>query len=160
MNDAVTYISRYSLQAGNSCLKNQMDRELTFNASWRWLTLTASYDRCKNGITQWSYLEANDAVLVKHINIDKPVNTYSLYLSATPRVGIWSLNATAGVDKQHFYLDVDDNDKVQSVTVDLMEPVLHDPAQFLTQGEPLPEGVFVSIGNPNYVIFVELLCEK
>ena len=109
MNDAVTYISRYSLQAGNSCLKNQMDRELTFNASWRWLTLTASYDRCKNGITQWSYLEANDAVLVKHINIDKPVNTYSLYLSATPRVGIWSLNATAGVDKQHFYLDVDDN---------------------------------------------------
>ena len=53
------------------------------------------------------------------------------------------------------YLDVDDNDTVQSVTVDLMEPVLEDPTQFLTQGEQLPDGVFVSIGNPNYVIFVD-----
>ena len=64
-----------------------------------------------------------------------------------------SMLTRAGI--KMLYLDVDDNDKVQSVTVDLMEPVLHDPAQFLTQGEPLPEGVFVSIGNPNYVIFVD-----
>lgn len=53
------------------------------------------------------------------------------------------------------YLDVDDNDTVQSVTVDLMEPVLDDSTQFLTEGEQLPDGVFVSIGNPNYVIFVD-----
>ncbi len=64
-----------------------------------------------------------------------------------------SMLTRAGI--KMLYLDVDDNDKVQSVTVDLMEPVLHDPAQFLTQGESLPEGVFVSIGNPNYVIFVD-----
>lgn len=53
------------------------------------------------------------------------------------------------------YLDVDDNDMVQSVTVDLMEPVLEDFTQFLSEGEQLPDGVFVSIGNPNYVIFVD-----
>lgn len=53
------------------------------------------------------------------------------------------------------YLDVDDNDMVQSVTVDLMEPVLEDHTQFLSEGEQLPDGVFVSIGNPNYVIFVD-----
>ena len=53
------------------------------------------------------------------------------------------------------YLDVDDSDTVQSVTVDLMEPVLDDSTQFLTEGEQLPDGVFVSIGNPNYVIFVD-----
>lgn len=53
------------------------------------------------------------------------------------------------------YLDVDDNYTVQSVTVDLMEPVLDDSTQFLTEGEQLPDGVFVSIGNPNYVIFVD-----
>lgn len=53
------------------------------------------------------------------------------------------------------YLDVDDSDTVQSVTVDLMEPVLDDSTQFLTEGESLPDGVFVSIGNPNYVIFVD-----
>ena len=64
-----------------------------------------------------------------------------------------SMLTRAGI--KMLYLDVDDNDKVQSVTVDLMEPVLEDSTQFSTEGEPLPEGVFVSIGNPNYVIFVD-----
>ena len=64
-----------------------------------------------------------------------------------------SMLTRAGI--KMLYLDVDDNDIVQSVTVDLMEPVLDDPAQFSVEGEPLPEGVFVSIGNPNYVIFVD-----
>ena len=39
MNDAVTYISRYTLQAGNSQLLNERLRELTLNLSYRWLTL-------------------------------------------------------------------------------------------------------------------------
>lgn len=64
-----------------------------------------------------------------------------------------SMLTRAGI--KMLYLDVDDNDTVQSVTVDLMEPVLEDPTQFLTQGEQLPDGVFVSIGNPNYVIIVD-----
>ena len=64
-----------------------------------------------------------------------------------------SMLTRAGI--KMLYLNVDDNDKVQSVTVDLMEPVLDDPTQFLLEGEPLPNGVFVSIGNPNYVIFVD-----
>ncbi|MBR5085481.1 MAG: diaminopimelate epimerase [Muribaculaceae bacterium] len=64
-----------------------------------------------------------------------------------------SLFTRAGI--KMLYLDVDENDIVQSVTVDLMEPVLDDSTQFLTEGEPLPDGVFVSIGNPNYVIFVD-----
>ncbi len=64
-----------------------------------------------------------------------------------------SMLTRAGI--KMLYLDVDDNDTVQSITVDLMEPVLEDPTQFLTQGEQLPDGVFVSIGNPNYVIFVD-----
>lgn len=64
-----------------------------------------------------------------------------------------SMLTRAGI--KMLYLDVDDNDMVQSVTVDLMEPVLADTAQFLTEGEQLPDGVFVSIGNPNYVIFVD-----
>ena len=64
-----------------------------------------------------------------------------------------SMLTRAGI--KMLYLDVDDNDMVQSVTVDLMEPVLADTTQFLTEGEQLPDGVFVSIGNPNYVIFVD-----
>ena len=104
----MTYISRYTLQAGNSQLLNERLRDLTLNLSYRWLTLTASYERTKNAITQWTYLSTTqpDATLVKHVNLDKPINTLSAYLAVTPRVGIWSLNATAGIEKQDLYLDV------------------------------------------------------
>ncbi len=52
-------------------------------------------------------------------------------------------------------LKVNDDGKVESVTVDMLAPVLEDERLFLTHGEALPEGVFVSMGNPHYVIFVD-----
>ena len=108
MNDAVTYISRYSMQAGNSQLLNERLHDLTLSASWQWLTFSASYGRCKHVITQWSFVSDDDAALIKHINLDRPVNTLGTYIAFTPRVGIWSLNATAGVEKQDLYLDLED----------------------------------------------------
>ena len=109
MNDAVTYISRYTLQAGNSQLLNERIRDLTLNLAWKWINLSASYEHTKNAIIQWTYINTaqKDAKLVKHCNLDKPIKTLSAYLSLTPRVGIWSLNATLGVEKQDLYLDVE-----------------------------------------------------
>ena len=51
-------------------------------------------------------------------------------------------------------LKVNDDGTVESVTVDMLAPVLEYENLFLTEGETLPEGVFVSMGNPHYVIFV------
>lgn len=50
-------------------------------------------------------------------------------------------------------------DKVESVTVDMLEPVLENMEQYVpslnTQDSSLPEGVFVSMGNPHFVIFTD-----
>ena len=43
---------------------------------------------------------------------------------------------------------------VESVTVDMGEPVLENESQFLTSRTP-GHGTFVSMGNPHYVIFTE-----
>ena len=43
---------------------------------------------------------------------------------------------------------------VESVTVDMGEPVLHNEAQFIA-ADGLVEGTFVSMGNPHYVIFTD-----
>ena len=51
-------------------------------------------------------------------------------------------------------LKVGDDNTVESVTVDMLAPALEDERLFLTDGEALPDGVFVSMGNPHYVIFV------
>ena len=46
------------------------------------------------------------------------------------------------------------NNKVEAVTVDMLEPVLENAEQFLpTRG--LTQGTFVSMGNPHYVIFTD-----
>lgn len=46
-------------------------------------------------------------------------------------------------------------DKVESVTVNMGEPVFENGKQFITGVKNLPQGSFVSMGNPHYVIFVE-----
>ena len=45
--------------------------------------------------------------------------------------------------------------KVESVTVDMGTPSLKNDKQFVSSNEPLPDGTFVCMGNPHYVIFVE-----
>ena len=78
MNDAVTYISRYMYQAGNSQLLNERVRDLTLNVSYKWITLTASYEHLTNPITQWNFLTETDAMLCKHINLDKQASGHSM----------------------------------------------------------------------------------
>ncbi len=51
-------------------------------------------------------------------------------------------------------LNVDEYGLVQTVTVDMLEPVFENVAQFQPSGS-LPSGTFVSMGNPHYVIFTD-----
>ena len=44
--------------------------------------------------------------------------------------------------------------KVESVTVDMLQPILEDENQFLVN-RGMHQGVFVSMGNPHYVIFTD-----
>ena len=46
------------------------------------------------------------------------------------------------------------DDIVESVTVDMGEPILEDVSQFIAS-RGLDQGTFVSMGNPHYVIFTE-----
>lgn len=56
---------------------------------------------------------------------------------------------------RELFLDVDQAGVVESVTVDMQAPAFSHDKQFLAGGAPLPDGVFVSMGNPHYVIFVD-----
>ena len=45
--------------------------------------------------------------------------------------------------------------KVRNVTVDMQAPALCDERLYRPTADALPQGVFVSMGNPHYVIFVD-----
>ena len=47
------------------------------------------------------------------------------------------------------------NEIVESVTVDMGEPVFENDKQYLSDAGNLPRGCFVSMGNPHFVIFVD-----
>lgn len=53
------------------------------------------------------------------------------------------------------HLQVNDSGEVEQVTVDMLEPQFDVPDQYKSHGEPLPPGVFVSMGSAHYVIFVD-----
>jgi len=54
---------------------------------------------------------------------------------------------------KHLHLHIQEG-QVRSVSVDMLKPVLNDNRQF-KPADNLPEGVFVSMGNPHYVIFTD-----
>lgn len=48
-----------------------------------------------------------------------------------------------------------DKNTVEAVTVDMGEPEFEKESQFCPTKETLPKGIFVSMGNPHYVIFTD-----
>ncbi|MBR5393381.1 MAG: diaminopimelate epimerase [Prevotella sp.] len=64
----------------------------------------------------------------------------------------------SGVKNLELHLD-SSHTIVESVTVDMLSPAFDVPAQFIPisteDDEDLPEGTFVSMGNPHYVIFTD-----
>ena len=45
--------------------------------------------------------------------------------------------------------------QVGAVTVDMGEPAFDDPTCYMPRGASLPAGLFVSMGNPHYVVFTD-----
>lgn len=66
------------------------------------------------------------------------------------------LETRSGIKILHLHLD--DDGHTDSVTVDMGEPIQKEQAQHQFKEElaaTLPEGTFVSMGNPHYVIFLD-----
>jgi len=85
-------------------------------------------------------------------NASRCIGKYVYERGMTDRRDI-RLRTASGIKTLH--LTVSDSGTVESVSVDMLAPILEDKRLFLPDGEPLPQGVFVSMGNPHYVIFVD-----
>jgi len=108
LSDGIRYNSRYILQSGNSHLQPQIINDFGLTGCWKFLVLSASYNRVDNAIATWS-TRYNDQgmVLVKPRNIEDPKRQLSVFLNATPTVGIWNMNYTVGVQNQWWEVDAD-----------------------------------------------------
>ena len=100
LDEGIMYINPYSLQQGDPQLKNAKMQEISLNARWKWLNLFVAYERRDDAQSQWSYIYNDEGViLIKNINLDKPVRNLSMFLTGSPTFGVYSPNWTAGWQK-------------------------------------------------------------
>ena len=100
LNDHIYYLNSYTLNQGDSKLKNAIMQEVSINARWKWINLFAAYERRDNTITQVPMVYNNEGImLMKQANLPAPVRNLAIFLSANPTWGVYSPSWTIGGQK-------------------------------------------------------------
>lgn len=109
LSDRIKYINSFTLMQGDPKLKNERKQEVGMNARYRWLTLSVSYERIDNALTQMFNIYGKDnMLLVKRSNIPQPVRNLLVFLSANPTWGVYSPGWSAGMQKPWTRIGFDD----------------------------------------------------
>lgn len=109
LSTEIQYNNRFMYQTGDPTLLNEIQKTLSLNANWRWLTLTGAYEVVDNAIYQLGYPYDDDCTaMVKYSNAKEDVRKINIYLNASPTVGIWNPRYTIGMEKQYFETTVND----------------------------------------------------
>ena len=113
LSNAIRYNNRYTLQGGNAALQPMSIQSLSATGLWKFLTLAVSYDRAKDPIIMWANKYNDEGViLLQPYNEKNPLHALSAFLVATPTIGPWSMNYTAGMQKTWLTVgDTSFNDK-------------------------------------------------
>ena len=113
LSNAIRYNNRYCLQGGNAALQPMSIHSLSATGLWKFFTLAVSYDRLNDPIITWANKYNDEGViLLKPYNEENPLRSLSAFLVATPTIGPWTLNYTAGLQKTRLTVgDLSFNDK-------------------------------------------------
>ena len=109
LSDRIKYINSFTLMQGDPKLKNERKQEIGMNARWKWLSMSVSYERLDNALTQMFHIYGKDnMLLVKRSNIAQPVRNLLVFLSANPTWGVYSPGWSAGMQKPWTEIEFDD----------------------------------------------------
>ena len=109
LSSSIRYHSRYILQSGNARLQPQTNHDLGLNLNWKFLTMVTQYSRINDAISQWSELYNDEGiVIVRPVNLESPMRTLVWFINASPTIGVWTMNYTAGVQQQWLKVDSPD----------------------------------------------------
>lgn len=106
LRNNITYANRFTWQTGNPLLKPSITHDITAMGVWRFFQAMVSYKVTHDYILYWgTQVEGQSATtLINYTNHDRLPNL-TVYLAASPTIGLWNLNASAVLMKQWFSLD-------------------------------------------------------
>ena len=132
LNENINYMNSFSLEQGNSKLKNETIYEASATVGYQWLNFFVAYERRDNTLTQGASLYNDEGVtLLRQINLDQPLRNVAAFLSASPTFGCYSPNWTVGIQR-FFYRQT------------LLDPSHPDGQRTLTAKKPV---VFMDLNN-------------
>lgn len=105
LSNNTTYLNRFTLKKGNPTLRHELTHDLTLASAWRFLQLAVSFQQKRHMIMTWGMPQEDhpEVTVIQPINFDK-LPQLSAFLSAAPKIGIWSPTWSIGVMKQ--WLDI------------------------------------------------------
>ena len=106
LNESINYMNSFSLEQGNSKLKNETIYEVSATVGYQWLNFFVAYERRDNTFTQGAF-QYNDqgVVVIRQMNLDNPLRNIAAFLSAAPTFGCYSPNWSLGAQR-YFYTQV------------------------------------------------------
>lgn len=110
LNDATSYINRYTYQKGDSRLKNTLYHEIGLNMAWKMFTVMLSYEKSKNATTQWSELyDDNGIIMLKTINLESPHKLLTGVINISKDISFWSINWDVDIMKPWLKIKLEDS---------------------------------------------------
>jgi hypothetical protein len=107
----VTYANRFTMETGNPFLKPTTVHDVTLASTWKFMQLMLSYKNEHDAIIFWTErMEDNPAIsILTHRNFDR-LPSLTAFVSAAPKFGIWSPQASVGMIKQWMTIPFIDNE--------------------------------------------------
>lgn len=106
LNESINYMNSFSLEQGNSKLKNESIYEVSATVGYQWLNFFVAYERRDNTFTQGAFRYNDEGVvIIRQMNLDNPLRNIAAFLSAAPTFGCYSPNWTLGAQR-YFYTQI------------------------------------------------------
>lgn len=108
LSNNVSYMNRFTRQVGNPHLNNETNHTLELSGVWKFIQFMINYKDSRNSIIYWAEQipEYEAITLVSHKNV-KSLKSMTAYISAAPKIGIWSPQINLGMLKPWFTLHTD-----------------------------------------------------
>lgn len=103
LSSSMTYVNKYSYSQGNPYLRPSITHKITFNASYKWATLSAGYDniRDRTALALTQYDPESNIMVLQERNIN-PINSVSFYIVLNPTIKFWTPYLSLFVNKQWY----------------------------------------------------------
>lgn len=107
LRSSVLYANRYTYETGNPFLTPQINNNVNFGASWKWINLNVVYSHISDPITSYSdtYKDDPTVTLLQSIN-GNAYDQVNASFTFQPKIGIWSPSLTMAVTKQWYDMEV------------------------------------------------------